>query len=88
MRAGSIGRRVAKSALQSLAMRQVTRPCFALRLLGRYPGFDRATDERLARQGELVRRFMRATVKGQSVYLTNRNEGIMRDHGVYPAKGS
>ena len=35
-----------------------------------------ATDERLARQGESVRRFMRATVKGQSVYLANRNEGI------------
>jgi NitT/TauT family transport system substrate-binding protein len=35
-----------------------------------------ATDERLARQGELVRRFMRATVKGQRLYLANRQEGI------------
>jgi ABC-type nitrate/sulfonate/bicarbonate transport system substrate-binding protein len=35
-----------------------------------------ATDERLARQGDLVRRFMRATVKGQRVYLTNRQAGI------------
>jgi NitT/TauT family transport system substrate-binding protein len=35
-----------------------------------------ATDERLARQGDLVRRFMRATVKGQRVYLANRQEGI------------
>ncbi len=36
-----------------------------------------ATDERLARQGDLVRRFMRATVKGQRVYLTNRQAGIV-----------
>ncbi len=35
-----------------------------------------ATDERLARQGDLVRRFMRATVKGQRVYLAHRKEGI------------
>jgi ABC-type nitrate/sulfonate/bicarbonate transport system substrate-binding protein len=35
-----------------------------------------ATDERLARQGDLVRRFMRATVKGQRVYLAHRQEGI------------
>ena len=35
-----------------------------------------ATDERLTRQGDLVRRFMRATVKGQRVYLANRQEGI------------
>jgi ABC-type nitrate/sulfonate/bicarbonate transport system substrate-binding protein len=35
-----------------------------------------ATDERLARQEDLVRRFMRATVKGQRVYLANRQEGI------------
>jgi NitT/TauT family transport system substrate-binding protein len=35
-----------------------------------------ATDDRLARQGEMVRRFMRATVKGQRVYLANRQEGI------------
>ena len=35
-----------------------------------------ATDERLARQGDLVRRFMRATVKGQRFYLANRQEGI------------
>ena len=34
------------------------------------------TDDRLARQGELVRRFMRATVKGQRVYLSNRQEAI------------
>jgi ABC-type nitrate/sulfonate/bicarbonate transport system substrate-binding protein len=35
-----------------------------------------ATDERLARQGDMVRRFMRATVKGNRFYLANRNEGI------------
>ena len=35
-----------------------------------------ATDERLARQGDMIRRFMRATVKGQRVYLANRQEGI------------
>lgn len=35
-----------------------------------------ATDDRLARQGDLVRRFMRATVKGARVYLANRQEGI------------
>jgi ABC-type nitrate/sulfonate/bicarbonate transport system substrate-binding protein len=35
-----------------------------------------ATDDRLARQGDLVRRFMRATVKGQRIYLANRQEGI------------
>jgi len=34
------------------------------------------TDERLARQGDLVRRFMRATVKGQRAYLANRQEAI------------
>lgn len=34
-----------------------------------------ATDDRLARQGDLVRRFMRATVKGQRVYHANRQEG-------------
>lgn len=34
------------------------------------------TDERLARQDELVRRFMRATVKGQRAYLANRQEAI------------
>ena len=34
------------------------------------------TDERLARQGELVRRFLRATVKGQRVYLARRDEAI------------
>jgi NitT/TauT family transport system substrate-binding protein len=35
-----------------------------------------ATDDRLARQGDMIRRFMRATVKGQRIYLANRNEGI------------
>jgi ABC-type nitrate/sulfonate/bicarbonate transport system substrate-binding protein len=35
-----------------------------------------ATDERLARQGDLVRRFMRATIKGQRFYLAHRQEGI------------
>jgi ABC-type nitrate/sulfonate/bicarbonate transport system substrate-binding protein len=35
-----------------------------------------ATDERLVRQGDLVRRFMRATVKGNRSYLANRQEGI------------
>jgi ABC-type nitrate/sulfonate/bicarbonate transport system substrate-binding protein len=35
-----------------------------------------ATDERLVRQGDLVRRFMRATVKGNLFYLTHRQEGI------------
>jgi ABC-type nitrate/sulfonate/bicarbonate transport system substrate-binding protein len=35
-----------------------------------------ATDERLTRQGDLVRRFLRATVKGQRFYLANRPEGI------------
>jgi NitT/TauT family transport system substrate-binding protein len=35
-----------------------------------------ATDERLARQGDMVRRFMRATVKGQRFYLAHRQEGI------------
>ena len=34
------------------------------------------TDERLARQGDMVRRFMRATVKGNRFYLANRQEGI------------
>lgn len=34
------------------------------------------TDDRLAGQSELVRRFMRATVKGQRVYLSNRAEAI------------
>jgi ABC-type nitrate/sulfonate/bicarbonate transport system substrate-binding protein len=34
------------------------------------------TDDRLANQGELVRRFMRATVKGHRVYLSNRQEAI------------
>jgi ABC-type nitrate/sulfonate/bicarbonate transport system substrate-binding protein len=34
------------------------------------------TDDRLARQGELVRRFMRGTVKGHRVYLSNRQEAI------------
>lgn len=34
-----------------------------------------ATDDRLARQGDLVRRFMRATVKGQRLYQANRQEG-------------
>lgn len=36
-----------------------------------------ATDERLARQGDLVGRFLRATVKGQRAYLANRQEGII-----------
>jgi ABC-type nitrate/sulfonate/bicarbonate transport system substrate-binding protein len=35
-----------------------------------------ATDERLARQGDMVRRFMRATVKGKRFYLAYRAEGI------------
>jgi ABC-type nitrate/sulfonate/bicarbonate transport system substrate-binding protein len=35
-----------------------------------------ATDERLARQGDLVRRFLHATVKGQRFYLANRQDGI------------
>lgn len=35
-----------------------------------------ASDDRLARQADLVRRFMRATVKGQRVYLANRPAGI------------
>jgi len=34
------------------------------------------TEERLVNQSELVRRFMRATVKGQRVYLSNRQEAI------------
>ena len=34
------------------------------------------TDERLARQSDQVRRFMRATVKGQRFYLSNRPEAI------------
>src|SRR5262249_57709860 len=34
------------------------------------------TDERLARQSEMVRRFLRATVKGQRVYLVRRDEAI------------
>jgi NitT/TauT family transport system substrate-binding protein len=34
------------------------------------------TDERLARQSEMVRRFLRATVKGQRVYLARRDEAI------------
>jgi NitT/TauT family transport system substrate-binding protein len=34
------------------------------------------TDERLARHADQVRRFMRATVKGQRVYLSNRQEAI------------
>jgi ABC-type nitrate/sulfonate/bicarbonate transport system substrate-binding protein len=33
-----------------------------------------ASDDRLARQGDLVRRFMRATVKGQRVYQVHRQE--------------
>jgi NitT/TauT family transport system substrate-binding protein len=35
-----------------------------------------ATDERLNRQSDLIRRFMRATVKGQRIYLAHRPEGI------------
>ncbi|MGH7854167.1 MAG: ABC transporter substrate-binding protein [Candidatus Binatia bacterium] len=35
-----------------------------------------ATDERLARQGDMVRRFMRATVKGKRYYLAHRQEGV------------
>ncbi|HEX2931405.1 MAG TPA: ABC transporter substrate-binding protein [Candidatus Binatia bacterium] len=35
-----------------------------------------ATDERLVRQADTVRRFMRATVKGNRFYLANRQEGI------------
>lgn len=35
-----------------------------------------STDERLTRQSDQVRRFMRATVKGQRVYLANRQEAI------------
>lgn len=35
-----------------------------------------ASDERLARQSDLVRRFMRATVKGQRVYQSHRQESI------------
>ena len=35
-----------------------------------------ASDDRLVRQGDLVRRFMRATVKGQRIYLANRQAGI------------
>lgn len=34
------------------------------------------TDDRLARQSDLVRGFMRATVKGQRVYLANRQAGV------------
>jgi NitT/TauT family transport system substrate-binding protein len=34
------------------------------------------TDERLVRQDDLVRRFMRATVKGQRFYLSSRQEAI------------
>jgi NitT/TauT family transport system substrate-binding protein len=34
------------------------------------------TDERLTRQSEMVRRFLRATVKGQRVYLARREEAI------------
>ncbi len=36
-----------------------------------------ATDERLARQGDMVRRFMRATVKGKNFYLAHRQEGVI-----------
>jgi NitT/TauT family transport system substrate-binding protein len=35
-----------------------------------------ATDERLVSQSDLARRFMRATVKGQRVYLAQRQAGI------------
>jgi len=35
-----------------------------------------ASDDRLTRQADLVRRFMRATVKGQRLYLANRQAGI------------
>ena len=42
-----------------------------------------ATDERLARQGDMVRRFMRATVKGKDFYLAHRQEGISGDHGIH-----
>ena len=35
-----------------------------------------ATDERLARQGDMVRRFMRATVKGKNYYLAHAHEGV------------
>ena len=35
-----------------------------------------ASDDRLARQADLVRRFMRATVRAQRVYLANRQAGI------------
>ena len=35
-----------------------------------------ATDERLARQGDMVRRFMRATAKGKRFYLAHRREGV------------
>ena len=35
-----------------------------------------ASDDRLARQGDLVRRFMRATAKGQRVYQAQRQESI------------
>ena len=35
-----------------------------------------ASDDRLARQADLVRRFMRASVKGQRLYLANRQAGI------------
>jgi NitT/TauT family transport system substrate-binding protein len=35
-----------------------------------------ATDDRLGRQGDMVRRFMRATVKGKNYYLAHRQEGI------------
>jgi NitT/TauT family transport system substrate-binding protein len=35
-----------------------------------------ATDERLARQSDLVRRFLRATVKGHRYYLAHRDQGI------------
>ncbi|HEX5021020.1 MAG TPA: hypothetical protein VFX54_10190, partial [Candidatus Binatia bacterium] len=35
-----------------------------------------ATDERLVRQGDMVRRFMRATVKGNRFYLAHRQQGI------------
>jgi NitT/TauT family transport system substrate-binding protein len=34
------------------------------------------TDDRLARQSDMVRRFMRATVKGHRAYLSHRQEGV------------
>ena len=40
----------------------------------------------LARQSELVRRFLRATVKGQRFYLAHGPGRHYRDYGIYAAQ--